>query len=96
MAMSRSSSWKEHRLANRLDSDGVEYSVDLVGRKATGVEGWKMTLVYLPRGDGSEVKIELPNAASTADVRRIVRELEGADARLLELLREHREGASGR
>jgi hypothetical protein len=85
MAMSRSSSWKEHRLANRLECGGVEYSVDLVARKATGIEGWKMTLVYLPRESGSEVKVELPNAASTADVRRTVRELEGADDRLREL-----------
>jgi hypothetical protein len=85
MAMSRSSSWKEHRLADRLECGGAEYSVDLVARKATGVEGWKMTLVYLPRHDGSEVKVELPNAASTADVRRTVRELGGADERLREL-----------
>lgn len=85
MAMSRSSSWKEHRVANRLECQGVEYSVDLVARKATGVEGWKMTLVYLPRESGAEVKVELPNAASTAEVRRLVKELEGADDRLREL-----------
>jgi hypothetical protein len=85
MAMSRSSSWKEHRLANRLECGGVEYSVDLVARKATGVEGWKMTLVYLPREAGGEIKVELPNARSTADVRRSVRELEGAEERLREL-----------
>jgi hypothetical protein len=85
MAMSRSSSWKEHRLADRLACNGVEYSVDLVARKATGVEGWKMTLVYLPREAGDEVKVELPNAASTAEVRRVVRELEGWEARLREL-----------
>jgi hypothetical protein len=82
MAMSRSSSWKEYRLANRLECGGVEYSVDLVARKATGVEGWRMTLVFLPREGGGEVKAELPNAASTADVRRIARELEGAEERL--------------
>ena len=82
MAMSRSSSWKEHRLVSRLECDGVEYSVDLVARKATGVEGWKVTLVYLPRETGTEIKVDLPNAASTADVRRLVRELEGADDRL--------------
>ena len=88
MALSRSSSWKEHRLANRLEVDGVEYSVDLVARKATGVEGWKMTVVYLPRDAGAEVKVDLPNAASTADVRRTVTELEGADERLRELCRQ--------
>lgn len=88
MAMSRSSSWKEHRLANRLECDGSEYSVDLVARKATGVEGWKMTVVFLPRDAGSEIKAELPNAASTAEVRRVVRELEGAEARLQEICRQ--------
>jgi hypothetical protein len=90
MAMSRSSSWKEHRLANRLECDGTEYSVDLVARKATGVTGWKMTLVYLPREASGEVKVELPNAASTAEVRQRVNELQDADERLRELCREHR------
>ena len=87
MALSRSSSWKEHRLANRLEIDGPEYTVDLVARKATGVEGWKVTVVYLPRDGGSEVKVDLPNAASTAEVRRLVTELEGADDRLREMFR---------
>lgn len=85
MAMSRSSSWKEHRLANKLECAGTEYSVDLVARKATGVEGWKISLIYLPRDSGNEVKIDMPNAASTADVRRLVRELEGADERLKDI-----------
>ncbi|HET6230570.1 MAG TPA: hypothetical protein VFE05_10920 [Longimicrobiaceae bacterium] len=88
MALSRSSSWKEHRLADRLDVDGAEYSVDLVARKATGVDGWKVTVVFLPRGDGGEVKAELPNAASTAEVRRLVTELEGAEDRLRDLFRQ--------
>ena len=93
MALSRSSSWKEHRLANRLECEGVEYSVDLVARKATGVEGWKVTLVYLPRGEGAEVKVDLPNASSTAEVRRLVTELEGAEERLRELCRGARGGS---
>ena len=87
MALSRSSSWKEHRLANRLEVDGREFSVDLVARKATGVEGWKVTVVFLPRGEGGEVKADLPNAASTAEVRRLVGELEGAEERLREIFR---------
>jgi len=87
MALSRSSSWKEHRLATRLEIDGAEYTVDLVARKATGVEGWKVTVVYLAREGGGEVKAELPNAASTAEVRRLVTELEGADDRLRDTFR---------
>ena len=57
MALSRSSSWKEHRLATRLDVGGTEYTVDLVARKATGVEGWKVTVVFLPRDGGAERKV---------------------------------------
>ena len=95
MALSRSSSWKEHRLASRLECDGTEYSVDLVARKATGVEGWKVTVVYLPRGAGSEVKVELPNAASTAEVRRLVTELEGKEERLREMCRGDGERGTG-
>lgn len=93
MALSRSSSWKEHRLVNRLDCDGTEYSVDLVARKATGVEGWRVTVVFLPRESGEEVKAELPNASSTAEVRRLVNELEGAEERLRDICREARRGS---
>ena len=88
MALTRSSSWKEHRLANRLEVDGVEYSVDLVARKATGVTGWKMSVVYLPRGEGNEVQVDLPNAASTAEVRKREKELAGADDRLREIFKQ--------
>lgn len=86
MALSRSSSWKEHRLADRLEAHGRLYSVDLVARKATGVEGWRVTVVFLPREAGPEIVVELPNAASTAEVRRRVEELTGAEARLRAML----------
>lgn len=94
MALSRSSSWKEHRLADRLEIGGREYSVDLVARKATGVAGWKMTVVFLPRDGEGEAKRELPNAASTAEVRRRVDELQNADARLRALYPEAGTGPS--
>lgn len=92
MALSRSSSWKEHRLATRLSCGGVEYSVDLVARKATGVDGWKATLVFLPRAGRDSVSVELPNAASTAEVRQLFREYEGADDRLCDVLQREQKG----
>jgi hypothetical protein len=58
-----------------------------VALKASGVEGWKVTVVFLRRDGGAEVKAELPNAASTAEVRRLVGELDGADERLRQLCR---------
>ena len=73
---------------NRLEADGTSYTVDLVARKATGVEGWKVTIVFSPRDAGDEVESALPNAASTAEVRRLVRDLEGSEQKLREILRE--------
>jgi hypothetical protein len=93
MAMSRSSSWREHRLADRLEVNGSVYRVDMVARKATGVEGWRMSLVYLPADSVAEVNVDLPNATSTADVRRVVRELGSADDSLGDLLRRHLAGS---
>lgn len=75
-------SWKKHRLADALDVGGTEYSVDLVARKATGVQGYRMTVVFLPRGSGSELEVELPNARSTVDIHRTVRELSADPERL--------------
>jgi hypothetical protein len=73
----RGSSWKAHRLTDRLEVGGMEYTVDLVARRATGVQGYRVTLVYLPRDGGETVEAALPNAASNVDVNRRVRELAG-------------------
>lgn len=84
----RGTSWKEHRLADRLEIEGRPYTVDLVARRATGVQGYRVTVVYLPHGEGGEVEVALPNAASTADVNRVVRELAEDPDRLRALFRE--------
>ena len=81
-------SWKKHRLADRLVVDGAEHTVDLVARKGTGVQGYRMTVVFLPRSGGREVEVELPNARSTVDVHRTVRELSADPERLAGLARE--------
>lgn len=80
-------SWKKHRLADDLVVDGRRYTVDLVARKATGVQGYRMTIVYLPRESGEELEAELPNARSTVDVHRTVRELSADPERLVDLAR---------
>lgn len=68
-------SWIEHRLADDLEIDGVHYIVNLVARKGTGVQGYRVTLDYVPHEGGSGEARELPQAASTADVHRVSREL---------------------
>jgi hypothetical protein len=69
------SAWKEHRIADALTLDGVEYTVQLVARRGTGFAGYRVTLHFIPHDSGEEVQVELENAASTADVHRVAREL---------------------
>jgi hypothetical protein len=81
-------SWIEHRIADRHEVDGAGYTVKLVARKGTGVQGFRVTLVYIPHDGGSDVEAALPNAATTADVHRMTRELSADAGRLSELFRE--------
>jgi hypothetical protein len=84
------SAWKEHRLADHLELDGSPYTVQLVARRGTGVQGYRVTVHYIPHESGEEVQVELPNAASTSDVHRTARELEADPARLASLYHESR------
>jgi hypothetical protein len=81
-------SWIEHRLDSDLEVDGRHYTVNLLARKGTGVQGFRVTVVFLPHDGGETVERDLPNAASTADVHRITRELTGDAPRLVTLCRE--------
>jgi hypothetical protein len=81
-------SWIEHRLDSDLEVDGRHYTVNLLARKGTGVQGFRVTVVYLPHDGSAAVERDLPNAASTADVHRMTRELTAAESRLAALVRE--------
>jgi hypothetical protein len=81
-------SWIEHRLADTLEVDGSRYSVNLVARKGTGVQGFRVTLDYIPHEGGTGMEVELPNAPTTADVHRLTRELSDRPDELLRLCRE--------
>lgn len=81
----RGRSWIEQRLADRLLFGGTEYTVDLVARRGTGVQGFRVSVVYMPREEASEVEASLPNAATIADVHRLARELQADPDRLREL-----------
>jgi hypothetical protein len=80
-------SWIEHRLDSDLEVDGRHYTVNLLARKGTGVQGFRVTLVALPHEGGDTVERDLPNAASTADVHRMTRDLTGDRDRLSALVR---------
>jgi hypothetical protein len=81
-------SWIEHRLADDLEVGGAHHTVKLVARKGTGVQGFRVTVVYIPHEPGPDREAPLPNAASTADVHRMTRELSADPGRLVELYAE--------
>jgi hypothetical protein len=87
------SAWKEHRIADRMTLAGADYTVQLVARRGTGFPGYRVTLHYLPHAGGDEVQAELPNAASTADVHRVVRELTDDPDRVGGLFRQAKGGS---
>lgn len=83
-------SWIENRLSSDLELDGRHWTVNLLARKGTGVQGFRMTVVYIPHDGGGDVEVDLPNAATTADVHRVTRELTDDAARLAGMFEEAR------
>jgi hypothetical protein len=81
-------SWIEHRLDSDLEVDGRHYTANLLARKGTGVQGFRVTVVFLPHDGSATIERDLPNAASTADVHRMSRELSADPERLAALTRE--------
>ena len=79
------SAWKEHRIADALEIDGAAYTVQLVARRGTGFQGYRVTLHFIPHESGDEIQVELGGASSTADVHRISRELSDDPARVQKL-----------
>jgi hypothetical protein len=80
-------SWIEHRLDSDLEVDGRHFTVNLLARKGTGVQGFRVTLVALPHDGGESVERDMPNAANTADVHRMTRELTADREQLAAMLR---------
>jgi hypothetical protein len=79
------SAWKEHRIADRVTFGENDYTVQLIARRGTGFQGYRVTLHFIPHSVGDEVQAELPAAASTADVHRLVRELTDDPVRVQQL-----------
>lgn len=88
-------SWIEHRLADDLEVEGRHYTANLLARKGTGVQGFRVSVVFIDHEGGSAVEAALPNAASTAEVHAQTRDLQADAQRLLVLLHEARGAATG-
>ena len=85
---SGSSAWKDERIADSIEVGGAAYIAQLVARRGTGFAGYRVTLSFIPHDGGDEVAVELGDAASTADVHRISRELIDDQARVRSLLQQ--------
>lgn len=83
-------SWIEQRLADDLTLAGAHYTVNLLARKGTGVQGFRVTVLFIPHVGGADVEVDLPNAGTTAEVHRLARELAGDVERLVGLFQEGR------
>ncbi len=93
---SRPRSWIEHRLADELEIEGESYVVELVARRGTGVAGFRVTVVFMPLQPGrGEVEAPLEGAKTEAEIHQRVRELAGAQERLLALFHQAAGGGTG-
>ena len=76
----------EERVADEIEADGHRFTVDLIAKRATGVEGYRMTLVFLELGDSTSYFVELDPAESREAAERRVESLRTDEAELLRLL----------
>jgi hypothetical protein len=88
-------SWIEHRLADDIALEGRHYTANLLARKGTGVQGFRVSVVFIDHEGGADLETTLPNAASTAEVHGVTRELQGDGERLAVMLREAASAAAG-
>ncbi len=88
-------SWIEHRLADDLELEGRHYAANLLARKGTGVQGFRVTVVFIDHEGAADIEAVLPNAASTAEVHGVTRDLQADPERLSGLFHEARRAAAG-
>lgn len=88
MARYRRKDQIEVSVADDLEIDGRSYSVDLIAKRATGVEGFRCTLSFIAGGEGPNAFVDLEPAAGRREARERGEELRERPERLRELLRD--------
>lgn len=86
MARYRRSDQIERRLLETLEAEGGDYMVDLIAKKATGVEGYRMTLSFIDREGSDSRFVRLDPADDREEVERRAGELGDDPDRLRALL----------
>lgn len=87
MARYRRKDQIEVSVADGLEVDGERYAVDLIAKRATGVEGYRCTLSFIAEEDGPNAFVDLEPASGRREARRRGEGLRHRDAELRELLR---------
>lgn len=88
MARYRKRDQMEVRVADDLEGpDGGRYSVDLIAKRATGVDGFKCTLSFIAEEGGRNAFVDLEPASGRQQARARGDELGEDPERLRELLR---------
>lgn len=92
MARYRRSDQIEVPVADGLEVGGERYSVDLIAKRATGVEGFRCTLSFIAESGGDNAFVDLEPAGSRREARRTGEELREDPDRVRSLLREELAG----
>ncbi|MFW6193590.1 MAG: hypothetical protein ACOC83_08915 [Gemmatimonadota bacterium] len=92
MARYRRRDQQEYSVADRLEAGGRRYAVELIAKKATGVEGYRLTLSYLETDGPDSAFVQLDPADTRDEVEDRARELSADPDRLRRLLAEQRGG----
>ena len=86
MARYRKRDALEERLAQALELGGRTFTVDLIAKRATGVEGYRTTLAFLERGGAGSFFVDLDPAGSREEAGRRAEELAADPDRLRRIL----------
>lgn len=87
----------EARLSDRVEAEGRAFTADLIAKRATGIQGYRVTLAFLEVGnDGGSASffVELEPAASREEAQELADRLRDEPERLRHLLGEQLSGPS--
>lgn len=87
MARYRRKDQIEVPVAEEFEVDGTTYSVDLIAKRATGVDGFRCTLSFIAEEGGPNAFVELEPASGRREARERGGKLRGDPGRMRDLLR---------
>ena len=84
----------EARLSDDVRAEGRTFSADLIAKRATGIEGYRMTVAFLEREGEGHFFVELEPAPTREEAQRRAEELQNDVHSLRELLSDQLTGSA--